>query len=206
MVCSHCGNDVAEGASWCQQCGTRQTAGASPVTPGSAQHPAGAGPVHAGTGPVHVGTGPVHAAGTPSFRFNAGRWELTDRAAGIATIVVLISLFLPWFGVSVLGISGTADGLTVHGYLYLVLLVALAILAYLVVQAGFERLPFRLPVGHGQLMLSATGLNFVLVLIAFLTKPTLTSWQYGAFVGLAAALAAVFVLARPAIARRRSAI
>jgi hypothetical protein len=192
MVCSHCGNNIAEGANWCQQCGTLQASGASPVTLESDQH--------------RAASGPVETAGTPSFSFNAGRWERTDRAAGIATIVVLISLVLPWFGVSVLGISGTADGLTVHGYLYLVLLVALAILAYLVLHAGFEELPFRLPVGHGQLMLAATGLNFFLVLIAFLTKPTLTSWQYGAFVGLAGAVVAVASLARPAIARRRNAV
>ena len=176
MVCSHCGNDVAEDASWCQKCGTRPTAGVS------------------------------RTAGAASFTFNAARWERTDWTAGIATIVVLISLFLPWFGVSVLGISGTADGLTVHGYLYLVLLVALAITAYLVLHAGFDELPFRLPVGHGQLMLGVTGLNFVLVLIAFLTKPALTSWQYGAFVGLAAALVAVASLASSAITQRRNAM
>jgi hypothetical protein len=192
MVCSHCGNDIAEGSGWCQHCGTRVAAGVSPVTLEGAQHPAGA--------------GAVNTAGKPAFSFNAGRLERTDWTAGIATIVVLISLFLPWFGVSVLGISGTADGLTVHGYLYLVLLVALAITAYLVLQAGFEELPFRLPLGHGQLMLGVTGLNFLLVVIAFLSKPALTSWQYGAFIGLAAALVAVAPLASSAIPRHRNAM
>lgn len=196
MVCSYCGSDIAEGRSWCQQCGTRQTAGqaasVSPIAPGGAQRPAGA--------------APVHAAGPASFNFDAGRWERTDRTAGIATIVVLISLFLPWFGVSVFGITGTADGLSVHGYLYLVVLVALAIAVYLVLQAGFEELPFRLPLGHGQRLLAATGLNFALVLIAFLSKPSLASWQYGAFIGLAAAIVAVAPLARSAFARRRNTI
>lgn len=194
MVCSHCGNDIAEGASWCQQCGAsaRLAAGVSQIPVEGAQRAAAA--------------GPARTAGTPSFRFDSARWERTDWTAGIATFVVLVSLFLPWFGISVLGISGTADGLTAHGYLYLVLLVALAIMAYLVIYAGFEKLPFRLPVGHDQLMLGVTGVNFVLVLIAFLTKPTLTSWQYGAFIGLAAALVAVGSLASPAITRRRNAI
>src|SRR5215468_2251006 len=128
MVCSHCGNDSAEGSNWCQRCGTRLATGAPQVTLENTQRPAAA--------------GPVHTAGTPSFSFNSARWERTDWTAGIATFVVLISLFLPWFGVSILGISGTADGLTAHGYLYLVLLVALAIMAYLVIYAGFEKLPF----------------------------------------------------------------
>ena len=34
------------------------------------------------------------------FRFDAARWTVADRVAGGATIMLLVSLFLPWFPVS----------------------------------------------------------------------------------------------------------
>jgi hypothetical protein len=210
MVCSQCGNNVAEGSSWCPRCGAQQSA----ATPGPAgPSPARSGPARpspARPGPVAAGTaGPRDSAryaapGAPAFRFDARRWTRVDRIAGIATVALLISLFLPWFGISVFGISGTVDGVSAHGYLYLVLLVALAIVAYLVVRAGYEELPFRLPLTHEQLLLAATAVNFVLVLIAFLTKPGLTAWRFGAFVGLAAAIVAFAPVAIPAIQSRRN--
>jgi hypothetical protein len=133
------------------------------------------------------------------FRFDSSRWAPADRVACVATLVLFVSLFLPWFGVSLLGITATADGLTAHGYLYIVLLLALALLAYLVLRAGYETPPFRLPVSHERLLLAGTGLNLLLVLIAFLSKPALAGWQWGAFVGLAAALAAAAPVATPAL-------
>ena len=62
---------------------------------------------------------------------DASRWTERDRIAGIASAALLISLFLPWFGVSFLGMSVTADGLESHGYLRIVLVLCLAILGYL---------------------------------------------------------------------------
>jgi hypothetical protein len=144
------------------------------------------------------------SSGTSSFSFEARRWTRADRIAGIATLALLVSLFLPWFGVSIFGISGTVDGVSAHGYLYLVLLVALAIVVYLVLRAGFEELPFRLPLSHEQLLLAATAVNFLFVVLAFLTKPGLTSWRFGAFVGLAAAIVALAPVAGPAIQSRRN--
>jgi len=34
------------------------------------------------------------------FRFDAARWTVADRVAGGATIMLLVSLLLPWFSVS----------------------------------------------------------------------------------------------------------
>jgi hypothetical protein len=34
------------------------------------------------------------------FGFDAARWTVADRVAGGATVMLLISLFLPWFSVS----------------------------------------------------------------------------------------------------------
>jgi hypothetical protein len=173
MFCTHCGNDVPDGASDCPGCGTRI----------AVQPPAGyAGQVTA-----------------PMFRLDPHRLTNGDRITGISTVLLLISLFLPWYGVSFLGISAQADGLTGHGYLYIVLLCGLAILGYLALRAGSEELPARLPLGHEQRLLAVAGLNAVLVLLAFLIKPGGAGWRFGAFIGMLTALAAVAPLVAPAV-------
>jgi hypothetical protein len=131
------------------------------------------------------------------YKFDAKRWSQTDRIITVATLVLFISLFLPWFGA--FGVS--VDGLW-HGYMYITLIVSLLILGYLALQAGLAKLPFRLPLSHLQSLAVATGLNFLLTLISFLTKPSVTSWQYGAYVGLIAAFVAFAPRVIPAIQAR----
>jgi hypothetical protein len=63
---------------------------------------------------------------------------------GAATIVFFISLFLPWFTSSAGIYSASVNGLW-PGYMYIGLILALAVIAYLVLRAGFDALPFRLP-------------------------------------------------------------
>lgn len=142
---------------------------------------------------------------TPSARLDASRWTRADWITGTGTLVLLISLFLPWFGISVLGFSAEADGLTAHGYLYLVLVVCLAIAGYLAA-SGLAVLPAALPLTHRQRLLAATGLNTALVLLAFLVKPTATSWRFGAFAAVIAALAALAPQLRPAARTDTSAV
>ncbi len=40
----------------------------------------------------------VSPAGVTAFAFDARRWTLADQITGGATLVLLVSLFLPWFG------------------------------------------------------------------------------------------------------------
>jgi hypothetical protein len=198
MYCNQCGSDVPAAALACPACGTRlavsdlpgplSAAGAADAT--SALCTAGS-PGPAGSPASHAGQQ------APAFRFDPHRLTSGDRITGISTAVLLVSLFLPWFGVSFLGISAQADGLTGHGYLYLVLLLCLAILGYLALRAGTEELPARLPLTHERRLLAAAALNAALVLLAFLVKPDGTGWRYGAFTGLLAALAAVAPLVAP---------
>ena len=54
----------------------------------------------------------------PAYKFDAARWSLADRIAGVATIVLFISLFLPWFTVSIGFASGSVNGLW-HGWMYI---------------------------------------------------------------------------------------
>ena len=59
-----------------------------------------------------------------------------------------------------------------HGWEYITLIIALAIVVYLVLCAGFQELPSSSPVRTmtGYLFMG-TGINFVLVLLGFLIRP-----------------------------------
>jgi hypothetical protein len=131
---------------------------------------------------------------------DASRWTERDRITGVASAVLLISLFLPWFGVTFLGITVTADGLASHGYLHLVLVLCLAILGYLALRISPIRSVLPGSRTHDRILLTATGLNLALVTTAFIATPGSGEWgplvshQYGSFVGGIAALAAVVPL------------
>jgi len=221
MICTQCGCNISGRTAACPACGARLAAQSMPAQSMPAQGVAGQSrpaqgipaqgmpsqgmPAQSAAGrfqpaqPAHL---PEHAA-SPAFRLELSRLTNSDRVTGIASLVLLVSLFLPWYGVNLLGISAEADGLTVHGYLYIVLLLCVAIIAYLVMWAGFEELPVRLPLSHQQRLLVASGLNTVLVLLAFLTKPDGTGWRFGAFAGLLAALIAMAPLVIRAVQARR---
>jgi hypothetical protein len=195
MFCSQCGTTVAVGAGGCPRCGTPVPAAApgqaSPAPAGqSAQAPAGQ-PTRA------------RVAGAP-FRLDLHRLAGADAITGISTLVLFISLFLPWYGVSVFGFSAQVDGLSGHGYLYLVLFMCLAIGAYLVVSAGYSELPVQVPLSHQQRLTIATGVNAALVLLAFLVKPGDSGWRFGAFAGILAALVALGPQVIPALQARRA--
>jgi len=145
-----------------------------------------------------------------SFKFDATKWTRNDRITGIATLVLFIALFLPWFGVSVgargFGISVEADGLTAHGYLYIVLILALVLMGYLVIRAGMADLATKLPVGHEILIMGLTAVNALLVILAFVFKPGggAVGWRWGAFVALVAAIVALAPLGLPYVQARRA--
>jgi hypothetical protein len=131
---------------------------------------------------------------------DVNRWTERDRITGIASAVLLISLFLPWFGVTILGITVTADGLESDGYLRIVLILCLAILGYLVLRISPMRSALPASRTHERILLLATAVNLALVTFAFIATPGSTEWgpllsrQYGSFVGGIAALAAVVPL------------
>jgi hypothetical protein len=184
MTCSQCGNEATEGTDFCRRCGTQLAGSAAPAAPADV---------------------PVRPAAS-AYSFDAARWTANDRIVGGATLVVLISLFLPWFSVNLGALAGlgvspgivTASGTAAHGWLWFVFVIGLLVLVYLVALAGFPVLPARLPLSHEQLLLGATGLNFLLVVLAFLLKPggAPVGWSFGAFVALIAAIVAVAPLVR----------
>ena len=145
----------------------------------------------------------------PPYKFDRARWSRNDQITGVATVVLFIALFLPWFGVRVGPVDVTASGLSAHGYLYIVLILCLALTGYLFIRAGMAEISSKVPVGHELLVMVVTAVNVVLVLIAFLFKPSGAGivhfgWRFGSFVALVAALVAVAPLAVPLIQSRRA--
>lgn len=192
MYCMDCGQRVQVDAAFCPHCGGAQSAGSAGLARGRL--------ARAGSG--HGGT-----RHTVSLSFDAARWGRGEIVVGVATLVLFIALFLPWFGLDVGGVNLGATGipglslnaLDADGWMYITLLVALALMAYLLLSATLEEL--SLPVSRWQALAGATGLNLLLTVIAFAAIPGGASfdgisaysysWSYGAFVGLLAALAAV---------------
>ena len=207
MICTQCGCNISGGTAACPACGARLAAQTVPAQGMPSQGMPARNLPAQGMPAQGMPTQPGHLAGhaaSPAFRLELSRLTNSDRITGIGSLLLIVSLFLPWYGVSLLGISAEADGLTVHGYLYIVLLLCLAIVAYLVMWAGFEELPVRLPLSHEQRLLIASGLNAALILLAFLTKPDGTGWRFGAFAGLLAALVATAPLVISAVQGRRT--
>jgi hypothetical protein len=202
MRCAQCNEVNAWTLAQCRGCGAPLAASAGPGT-------------GTGTGPGARSEGPPATHGThrarqagpadaTAFAFDARRWTFADRVTGGATLVLLVSLFLPWFGTDGGSFSVSVDGMW-HGYMVVVLILAVAILGYLVLRAGFISLPSGFSATTaGQLLASAAGLNLLLAAISFATKPAATSWQYGAYIGLAAAIGAVILPVRSVMAGRHA--
>jgi uncharacterized paraquat-inducible protein A len=194
MKCTRCGNETSDGAVSCANCGAPVAANTRP-----GQRPAEA---------------PSPAGGAAAYSFDASRWTLSDRIAAGATLIVLVSLFLPWFSINLAGLGSlgvtsggivTVSGTDAHGWLWLVFVVGLLLLLYLVIVVGFQAVRVILPVKHERLLLAVAGLNFLLVLIGFAVKPgnggyaaVKFGWAFGAIVALIAAAVAVVPLARAA--------
>jgi len=208
MNCSRCGAEAGGNAAFCPKCGTALGGTARPADLGSA--------IPASSAPA----APAAGRGGAAYSFNASRWTSSDRIAGGATLIVLIALFLPWYSVNLAGLSdlgitsgtATASGTTAHGWLWFVFVIGLLTLLYLVISAGFQQLPVTMPLRHDRLLLAATGLDLLLVVIAFVLKPgndgiaeVKIGWAWGAFVALIAAIAAVVPLARAALAEQTAA-
>ncbi|MDA8038273.1 MAG: hypothetical protein M0Z69_03770 [Actinomycetota bacterium] len=144
-----------------------------------------------------------------------------DLIAGVASAVLLVALFLPWYRLSinlsramlpagsyapVFAASATTSalGTAAGGWRYLILLLCLGVLGYLASRVLIDRPP-RLPAAHRQVLTVLTGLSALLDLLAFVAKPApsvpamsamlspaiTVTWSYGAFVGIIAGLAAL---------------
>jgi hypothetical protein len=158
--------------------------------------------------PPGGGVAPRPAGGLPPFSFDSKRWSQTERITLAATVVLFISLFLPWFTYNYGLGTISVDGLW-HGWMYITLIICLAVIVYLVAKAGFSEMPFKLPFSEEQLLLYGTGINAVLTILGFVFKPggigfRGIGWGFGAFLGLIAALVAAGPRVIPAVQARRA--
>ncbi len=137
-------------------------------------------------------------AGKSRQRLNA--LNARDRVAGPATLVLLISLWLPWYSVG----PFSADGLSVHGWLFISVLNSIVLVLYAVFTAfGVGDLAEQGRMSKDQLLVVMTGLNVALVALAFLLKPAGFGWSWGAFLALAAAIVAFLPFGVPLIQAQR---
>jgi hypothetical protein len=212
MICPECLSVYKQGSAYCGYCGTPITSespderyqssgpagpyslGASasqfPRTPGDQYIPSAAAGQH----------GPPDSARPREFRLDLRRLSRTDQTVGGASLIVLVALFLPWFGVAELGANISVSGTTAHGYLVIVMVTALVMPGYMLLRSGWHEFGVALPIAHERLLLAGTGLQFLLVLIGFLDVPLAgLSWDFGAYLALLASLAAAVPVALPAV-------
>ena len=123
-----------------------------------------------------------------------------EKVAGPATVAVLVSLWLPWYSLG----PFSADGLGVHGWLFLAVLNSIVLVLYVLVTAfGVGDLAVQGRLSKGQLLALLTGVNGALVVLAFLLKPAGWSWSWGAFLAVAAAVVAFVPYGVPLVQARR---
>jgi hypothetical protein len=208
LTCPECLSAIRPGSAFCGYCGTRLTnepadaadqsgpfsPGASasqfPRTPGDQYIPSAASGQHS----------PPVPAPPREFRLDLRRLRRADLTVGGASLVVLVSLFLPWFGFGELGTSVSVSGTTAHGYLVLAVITALLMAAYLLLRSGWDEFPVSLPITHDRLLLAGTSAQFLLVFIGFLDVPLAgLSWEIGAYLALIASVAAAVPVALPVL-------
>ena len=172
-ACSRCLVEVPPGTALCPKCGAA-------IRPLVAQRP------------------PPKRVGKTQQRLDA--LDRKDRVFGPATLVLLISFWLPWYSFG----PFSFDGLSAHGWLFIAVLNSIVLVLYMLVTAfgvGDLAAPGRL--SKDQLLALLTGINLVLVALAFLLKPAGLSWSWGAFLALAAAIVAFLPFGVPLVQARR---
>jgi hypothetical protein len=119
---------------------------------------------------------------------------------GPATLVLLVSFWLPWYSFGPISV----DGLSVHGWLFIAVTGSIVLVLYVLITAfgvGDLAAPGRM--SKDQLLTLITGVNLALVVLGFLLKPAGFSWSWGAFLALAAAFVAFLPFGVPLIRARR---
>lgn len=201
-TCPNCQTVLTDGTTTCPSCGSAQ--GAPPAASFATSSPPPAASYATSSPPPAPG-----AQAKPQIKFDLASLNKVDRLVGGGSLVLFIALFLPWFSVKAGIYGGSESALSAHGYIYITLILAIAIVALIAVEAlGLWKLPSSLPLSREQLLLIATVINLLLVVIAFVFKPSglgvvNVGWSYGAIIGLIAAVVAAFPLGWPVIQARR---
>lgn len=135
---------------------------------------------------------------------NLKRLTTADKVAGGASLVLLISLFLPWYTVSVPGASSSLSGTGIHRFLWLAVLLSIVVLTYLIVHAtvGWDSTPMN-KLSHEPVLLSLSVVQLILMIVPFFDVPdtllpdVTVGFAYGAYIGLVAAIASLVMVLVP---------
>src|SRR5262249_20211286 len=145
------------------------------------------------------------------------RWSHSDLVIAAAALVLAVSVFVPWFR-AVVRFTGSAEGgflinppgnrtgIAAHEFLWLVFGLAIVQFAMLAARYFPGRRALKMP-RYRQLLVVTSALSLVAVLVAFAFRPSpwygknpmaplLTisvGWNYGALIGLAAAIVSLAV-------------
>ena len=172
-ACSRCLVEVSPGTALCPKCGA---AIRPPVTPRPA--------------PKRVG----------KSRQRLNVLNTKERVTGPASLVLLVSFWLPWYSAG----PFSADGISVHGWLFLAVLSAIVLVLYVLLTAfGVGDLAEQGRMSKDQLLVLMTGVNVALVVLGILLKPAGFSWSWGALLALAAAIVAFLPFGVPLIRANR---
>jgi hypothetical protein len=180
MPCGSCGAENPPGTKFCANCGTAL-----------AQQGAVQGAPQGFGGTVVPPT--PHQPSSVSIDFR--RLGTGDIVAAAGSVLLFISLFLPWYSVSGEGISYSTSAIGSYsgGWRVLDLVLDILILLFLFIRTMTPR-GFRLPLPYWQLLTILLSVQFLLTLLAFLVKPSTGDswgWSFGAFMGLVAAVIAL---------------
>ena len=147
---------------------------------------------------------PVVSRPTPKRVGKSRQWvdalNHKDRVVGPATLVLLVSFWLPWYSLGPFSVSG----LSVHGWLFIAVVDSIVLVLYVLITAfglGDLAVPGRM--SKDQLLALITGVNLALVVLGVLLKPVGFSWSWGAGLALVAAIAAFAPFGIPLLAARR---
>jgi hypothetical protein len=123
-----------------------------------------------------------------------------DLVFGPATLVLLVSFWLPWYSSGPISV----DGPSVHGWLFIAVLDSIVLVLYVLFAAfGVGDLAAQGRMSKDQLLALITGVNLALVVLGLLLKPAGFSWSWGAFLAMVAALVAFLPFGVPLIQAQR---
>lgn len=172
-ACSRCLVEVPLGTALCPKCG-------------------------AAIRPAVVPRPTIKRVGKSRQRVNA--LSTRDRVVGPASLVLLVSFWLPWYSFGPISV----DGLSVHGWLFIAVLDAIVLVLYVLFTAfGVGDLADQGRLSKDQLVALLTGINVALVVLGFLLKPAGFGWSWGAFLALAAAIVAFLPFGLPFVRAQR---
>lgn len=145
------------------------------------------------------GTGTFHIENV-----NLKRLTAADIVTGIASLLLLVSLFLPWYAVTGFGTGRNSvmlNGVTHHKFLWLAVLLSVVVITYLIVHAtagsnatGASKEPVLLGLSVVQLILVV--IPFFYIPVAQVSGVTVAP-AYGAYIALVGAVVSLIAVIVP---------